>query len=704
MKKSSLKILAFTLLLAMTVTLFASCDFLLGTTSPCTHVSVGLGDCQNKGKCRECGEPVGTLGDHVYNSNIVSPTCLEAGYTDFTCTVCGSTKREMTTLALGHSFGEWSFTRQPTSDEAGEMQRSCTRCGFKETEAVPPHEHTLASGDAKAVSCTAEGWAAYEYCTQCSYTTKVIIEPLGHDYGPYVSNGDGTHYRVCLNNASHKITELCSGGSVSNGALPKCAYCKAEYDFAVRPGNTSYGYHALGEYPSGAGMQSLYKEMTATAEEFFTSDKDVAAEGSYYVIGEYDLTKHSVTMQEAMAVWKVFYVSNPAYYWLDAAVVTRGDTTLVLTIADDYASGAYRRICDTAIEQMKDECDALIKEGMTDLEKAMTITEYIVKGMEYAYEADGTTPVDDMWAHSMAGFAMHGSGVCETYAKSFMYLCQLNGVECIIGSGFGKGEAHAWNYVKLDGQWYGADITWTDNSGDVAVYDYFGLSGQSIYADHTSHSSTEFSNSFIYKSPDLATKDIEPTALYKNGTYVGMYKSVDEAFANMTDIDAEYEINIGYFSFMVGAPVHSLTATSTPNVKKLTITGVNQIVGDGYLDNNSIICLPKSLTLGSDVTFKNLHVTASDALLGSEIKLAGNTLTLEGNSCYIESRVTGTDNGSAIAVSTVDMAYLSGGVDVYRMSAENNKAVFGADSYINTSNFNKWYTQNSAKVNIVNKP
>ena len=700
MKKTTLKILALTVLLAIAITTIASCEFIVG--APCTHVSVGLGDCQNRGKCRECGEPVGQLGDHVYNSSIASPTCTEAGRTDYTCMVCGQKKSETTTPALGHSFGEWIFTRQPTTDEAGEMQRKCNRCDYTESEAVPPHEHTLVNGDAKMVTCTTEGWPAYEYCTQCSYTTKEIIEPLGHAYGEYVSIGNGTHYRVCANNPAHKLTELCSGGSSSDGNLPKCEFCKGEYDFAVRPGNTSYGYHALGSYPSGKGMQSLYREMTATAEDFFTSDKDIAAEGAYHVIGEYDLTKHNLTLNEAMAVWKVFYVSNPAYYWLDASVVTRGDTTLVLTIADDYASGAYRRTCDAAIERIKNECAALVTDGMTDLEKAMIITEYIIKGMYYAYEDDGITPVDDMWAHSMAGFAMHGSGVCETYAKSFMYLCQLNGVECIIGSGMGRGEAHAWNYVKLDGEWYGADITWTDNSGEVAVYDYFGLSDASIHSDHISHSSTDFDSKFIYECPTLATKDIEPTALYKSGAYVGMYKSIDEAFAAMTDENAEYEINIGYFSFMVGAPVHSVASASTPNVKKLTVTGANQVLGENYLDNNSIIVLPESFALTSDVTFKNLHVKAAENK-GSEIKLQGNTLTLVGNSVILESRVIGTENDSAVAILTVDKAYLVGGVNVYRLTSEDHKTVFGTDSSIKNANFTQYYTQNGAKVKIENK-
>lgn len=565
------------------------------------------------------------------------------------------------------------------------------------------HEGYLTRVSARAADCATEGWDAYEACSHCGYTTKVSIEPLGHIYGEYIPVDNGTHYRVCARNSDHRITEPCSGGNADSASLPICEFCNSEYSFKIRAGNSDYGYRALAEYPSGDKMQQLYRALTATAEGFLVNDSHISPENGYYVIGEYDLTEYSLSTDEAMAVWKVFYVSTPAYYWLDASVVTRGDSTLVLTIADDYANGAYRRECDVAIEEMRDECSALIDDGMTDLEKAMVITEYIVKNIEYAYESDGKTPVDDMWAHSMTGFAMRGFGVCEAYAKSFMYLCELNGVECIIGTGYGKNEAHAWNYVQLDGEWYGADITWTDNSGDEAVFDYFGLSAKSIFADHTSHSSTVLNSDFIYKTPDLADKDIDPTALYKNGEYVGMYMSIDSAFLAMTDPSAEYEINIGYFSFMVGSPVHSVTATKTPDVKKLTVTGKNQFVGEEYLDNNSVLALPPSFTLDCDLVLKNVRVEQVGTGAKGEINLSGNTLTLDGKSVQIIPRITGLDAGSILHVNTQGKSYMTGGVNIYSLVSDDDMSVFGADSYIKYSNTDDYYTQNGAKVRIENK-
>ncbi len=703
MKKRITKTLTISALLILAMMIFASCEMLpsiLGGTE-CSHANVTKGSCIEYPTCLSCGENVGDYGAHDYVTSVKDATCLEDGYTEAVCKVCNDTKRSNVTTATGHSFGAWIVVSEPTVDQWGSMRRECSLCGWGEVLSLLPHEHSFESVDANPVTCTTDGWDAYQYCTECNYDTKVVIKALGHTYGKYESLGNGNHRRVCANDPSHVLTEPCSGGSSLGSSLPTCEYCNTKYELAARPGNSTYGYYALGEYSSGEGMQLLYKEMTSVCEEFFVSADDVTADGDYYVIGEFDLDDYSISLDEGMAVWKIFYVSTPAYYWLDASVVTRGEDTLILTIDKEYASASRRRTCDSAIEEMTAAAALLIKDGMSDIERAMAITAYIVENMEYAYESDGVTPEGDMWAHNMTGLAVHGLGVCEAYAKSFMYLCLLNDVECIMGSGFGGGEAHAWNYVKLGAEWYGADITWTDNSGSKVVYDKFGLSGATLYLDHTSHSSTNLGVQFIYKAPELATKDIELTALYKGGEKVGMYKSIDEAFAAMTDTEAEYEIDIGYYSSFVGATTHTITASETPSVKKLTIKGKSEYVGEGYLDNNSIINMRSGLTLNSDLELRDVHFVIYDGVGICPIKLGSHKLTLEGNSVYLDNRIEG-DIDSLIVATTEHGVYVFGGIDVYKLEVKKDKIVLGADSRIEFGSYDNIYTQNGADVEIVN--
>lgn len=52
---------------------------------------------------------------------------------------------------------------------------------------------------------------------------------LTHNWGDWVSNGDGTHTRTCQKNASHKETGNCSGGTATCSAEAICSACSKPY-------------------------------------------------------------------------------------------------------------------------------------------------------------------------------------------------------------------------------------------------------------------------------------------------------------------------------------------------------------------------------------------------------------------------------------------------------------------------------------------
>ena len=65
-------------------------------------------------------------------------TCTTAGLTEGKkCSVCGETLVAQEEIpAKGHSFGEWTVTKEATKKEAGEESRSCA-CGETETREIP---------------------------------------------------------------------------------------------------------------------------------------------------------------------------------------------------------------------------------------------------------------------------------------------------------------------------------------------------------------------------------------------------------------------------------------------------------------------------------------------------------------------------------------------------------------------------------------
>lgn len=107
--------------------------------------------------CSVCGEVI-TPGEvieakghtPVDAGNAKEATCTEPGYTgDTKCEVCGETVTTGEVIpAKGHDWGEWTVTKEPTYDEAGEETRICKN--------DPSHVETRPIAALKGVSVTVE--------------------------------------------------------------------------------------------------------------------------------------------------------------------------------------------------------------------------------------------------------------------------------------------------------------------------------------------------------------------------------------------------------------------------------------------------------------------------------------------------------------------------------------------------------------------
>ena len=109
----------------------------------------------------------------------------------------------------------------------------CEVCQHSYGELGPHHfvdqvnEYRLKS----AATCTSPA-VYYQSCSTCgAQGTETFTngEPLGHDYGAWTSNGDGTHTRVCAHDAAHTETENCTGGTATCTHKAVCTVCGGEY-------------------------------------------------------------------------------------------------------------------------------------------------------------------------------------------------------------------------------------------------------------------------------------------------------------------------------------------------------------------------------------------------------------------------------------------------------------------------------------------
>ena len=109
----------------------------------------------------------------------------------------------------------------------------CEVCQHPYGELGPHHfvdqvnEYRLKS----AATCTSPA-VYYQSCSTCgAQGTETFTngKPLGHDYGAWTSNGDGTHTRICAHDAAHTETENCHGGTATCTHKAVCMVCDGEY-------------------------------------------------------------------------------------------------------------------------------------------------------------------------------------------------------------------------------------------------------------------------------------------------------------------------------------------------------------------------------------------------------------------------------------------------------------------------------------------
>ncbi len=123
---------------------------------------------------------------------------------------------------------------------------------------------------------------------------------------------------------------------------------------------------------------------------------------------------------------------------------------------------------------------------MDEAAKVRKLHDYLCKNTVYDMSYEGNAM---MTPHYAANLIFEGHGVCDGYAEAFKILCNGAGIECSVIYGESDGIGHAWNQVKINGQWYNMDVTWDDTvyADDRISYDYFCKSDSVFYPGHTPH-------------------------------------------------------------------------------------------------------------------------------------------------------------------------------------------------------------------------
>lgn len=151
----------------------------------------------------------------------------------------------------------------------------------------------------------------------------------------------------------------------------------------------------------------------------------------------------------------------------------------------------------------------LVKSGMSDVEKALILHDYLVRTVVYTDKKTAS------YRLSEEGAILKKKANCTGYALAYVALLEKAGIEarCVISESM----LHMWNLVKIGGKWYHVDLVWD------APLSY--LNSKNMYG-YVCHDNFLLSNSAIKKTGHKGFSASAVSTKYDNK----YWRKVDSSF------------------------------------------------------------------------------------------------------------------------------------------------------------------------------
>lgn len=174
---------------------------------------------------------------------------------------------------------------------------------------------------------------------------------------------------------------------------------------------------------------------------------------------------------------RAFLFDNPEIFFLDVpklCLVTQSETTIIskeynvfikAEEGSSYLNSQFptEAIINSAQNKINEVVNKILEdtEGYNTVEKIEYVHDYLAESIEY------DSSLEKASIHDIYGALINKTAVCEGYAKAFKYILDKMQIPTVIVVGNaqnvkGEIESHSWNYVNIDGKWYGIDVTFDD--------------------------------------------------------------------------------------------------------------------------------------------------------------------------------------------------------------------------------------------------
>ena len=228
---------------------------------------------------------------------------------------------------------------------------------------------------------------------------------------------------------------------------------------------------------------------------------------------------------------KIFSLTVPGDYQVRCKAKDANGAIARSTVNLKVASSALDAKVDSIISK-------IITSGMDDFDKVKAIHDWIINNTRYDTEGYNSGNVPQS-SYSAEGVFNYGVAVCDGYAKAFLLMANKAGLEVIRVTGMGYtssgSENHAWNQVKVSGNWYNIDVTWDDpamaDGSDRLDYDYFLIPDSVMDQDHVADS-TKYTCTTAQPTSRLTTALINDFKKQENSAYCSKKSEIGTAVNN----------------------------------------------------------------------------------------------------------------------------------------------------------------------------
>ena len=185
-------------------------------------------------------------------------------------------------------------------------------------------------------------------------------------------------------------------------------------------------------------------------------------------------------------------------------------------------------------------CAVLDLWNASDYDKARVLYEFITQNVKYDYGTDA----NDMLKYTAYGAMTRKRAVCQGFSTLYYMMGKKIGLDAPVVIGTTSRGRHAWNVVRIDGQYYGLDAAWDSVYRDYGMDYRCFLKGESSFDDHVLDE--EYRSGGFRAEHPLSPVDYDPAnAVYNaptGGTEITVY---DEPSYTET----AYEGSAGQYSY-----------------------------------------------------------------------------------------------------------------------------------------------------------